>query len=200
MCAAVGSGAVERLSGALRSTRSPARGSCPLSRDLQPTFVLFRVRNSRGVVLTSLQRSQQRALSSCDRPHALSPRQHRLRQAPQRGRQDQPRDHPLPHALPRPRDLPVPTPRPDAAAVPSQATPPTENRDNVNGQSGYPTHKGASTPSLRRSSRRARKSSSTAGEVHQRRCVRSVRSRQLHGPAGTSGCRGARSPKSSARG
>lgn len=43
-----------------------------------------------------------------------------------------------------------------------KATPPTENRDNVNGQRGYSTPKGASTPSLRRSSRRARKSSSTA--------------------------------------
>ena len=47
-------------------------------------------------------------------PPALRPAHPRLRPAAYRGRQDQDRDHPLPHAPQRPRDLPRPQRRPSA--------------------------------------------------------------------------------------
>ena len=47
-------------------------------------------------------------------PPALRPAHPRLRLAAYRGRQDQDRDHPLPHASQRPRDLPRPQRRPSA--------------------------------------------------------------------------------------
>ncbi len=100
------------------------------------------------------QTSQQRSLPLRDRQDALSPADDRLRRQAHPGRQDQARDHPLPQAIPRSRDLP------HHRAVA------THDHTAANHQKTRPrpllTTIGASTLSPRASSRRSRRSSSTA--------------------------------------